>query len=112
MTMRSLFLAAILFVLLPSCQRQPVDVLPPDDLLIDILVDLHMAEGAMQRVPVQMQDSIGTIIRSRVAAQHGLSAEALDTYLQTLQRDPEHSVALYDSVVVRLQTRQRAAESK
>lgn len=97
------FVASI--VLLAFCQCRPDDAvpLPTEEELIDIFLDLHLAEGALARVPRDARDSISTVVREKIARQYGLEPDELQTIVAEVQRRPEMNIAIYDSVIHRLQ---------
>lgn len=77
-------------------------VLPPDDVLIDLLVDMHLAELPMSRVPQASRDSVGTIVRGMIARKYQISEDELEKVVAELQLNPEKFLTIYDSVAVRL----------
>lgn len=101
---RALILIAVVWTV--SCKSAPPELPLSDDVLIDVLVDLHLAEGAMQRVPAQWRDSIGAELRARVALTYGMTPDELERVVGLLQLQPERSVVVYDSVIARLEREQ------
>ena len=93
-----------------GCRQEAPELPLSDDLLIEVLMDLHLAEASMQRVPVQWRDSLGADIRSRVAVSYGLTPDELQSIIGQLQLQPEKSAALYDSVIARLEVGQTEFE--
>ena len=77
--------------------------LPPDDVLIDLIVDMHLAELPMSRVPQASRDSIGTVVRTMIARKYDMSEEDLEQAVAELQLNPEKFLSIYDSVAVRLE---------
>ena len=49
---------------------EPESTLPGNEKLIDIFVDLHLSEMPLTRAPHAVKDSIGEILREKVARQH------------------------------------------
>ena len=86
-----------------ACGQKPEIILPPDEVLISLICDLHLAETSMSRVHVSMQDSVSLALRERIALPHGITPEEMDTWLETLQKSPDHLLAVYDSVIARLE---------
>lgn len=96
--------AALVFTLLISCgKKDEVVVLPSDNVLIELLFDLHLAEASLTRVDVAIQDSIALILRDRVAGTHGITPQVMDTWLEGLQRSPDRLSVIYDSLIVRFE---------
>ena len=101
--MKNFGIICILSVLLAyACQNEKPDPLPPNDFLVDLTLDLHLAEGPMSRVLRDERDSIGLIVRKKIAEKHGISPEYLEEIMTRLQLDPVLNVQIYDSVIVRL----------
>jgi hypothetical protein len=76
--------------------------LPPIGVLVDLTLDLQLAEGPMARVPQELKDSIGLVVREKIADKHGISREYLDEIMLRLQLNPVLNVQVYDSMIVRL----------
>jgi hypothetical protein len=83
----------------------PETTLPSDEVLVDLLCDLHLAEATLNKISIARQDSVVVKIRERIAASHGISSAKMDEWLEALQKSPEHSIAVYDSVIVELERR-------
>ena len=90
--------------------EEPEEPLPDNEYLINMLVDLHLAEMPLTRVPFEQRDSVGEVLRGRVAQDYGLTSEGIDELVVRVQMDLELSTALYDSVVVRLERIHRAGK--
>lgn len=90
-------------LLIVGCTRVKQEELPPDEVLIDLLCDLHLAESSMTRVPIEKQDSISDVLRARIARSHGIAPDQIDLWLEILQKSPDHLMTVYDSVIVRLE---------
>ncbi len=78
-------------------------MLPPDDVLIDLLIDMHLAEIPMARVPQESRDSIGSMVRTMIARKHDMTGEEVERIVAELQLNPDKFLAIYDSVAVRLE---------
>jgi hypothetical protein len=92
-----------LLTALLACNRQAEIILPPDEELVSLIHDLHLAEASMARVHISMQDSVSMALRERIALAHGITPEQMDTWLETLQTSPDHLLIVYDSVIARLE---------
>ena len=93
-----LFIATIFLM---GCEEQEQPTLPPDPVLVDIIYDLHIGEAALNRTDIARQDSISAAFRARIAASHNITPNQMDTWLETLQKSPEHLITVYDSVIAR-----------
>lgn len=88
-------------VLLLACEQRNETTLPTDEVLIELIYDLHLAEASMNRVHASRQDSVSDVLRERIASSYGISPEQMDTWLSELQQSPDHLNAVYDSVIAR-----------
>jgi hypothetical protein len=101
--MSRVLLACILIINSLACGDPDSSQLPEDEVLIELLTDLHLAETAMTRVNALNQDSVSTQLRQRVARAHDISPERMDQWLEELQKSPDRLMVIYDSVIVRLE---------
>lgn len=101
--LRTTLSAIVGFTLLGSigCEPEPRAELPSDEVLIELIMDLHKAEATMNRINNERQDSVALIVRERIATSYGVSPETMDLWLENLQKSPEHMVVIYDSVIAR-----------
>ena len=103
--MRYIVIVFIAVLALVACDK-PEDeqpLLPPEEVLIPLLIDLHLAEMPLARVPQESRDSIGTIVRGMIAKKHNLTEDELQRIVSDLQLNPKRFLAIYDSVAVRLE---------
>gem|GEM_PF-6162257 len=103
----SLICALCLFAFFSCSEEKQSEPLPPNDKLVGIILDLHLAEGPMARVSPEQKDSIGLIVRTKIARKHGITHEYLEEIITRLQLDPVLNVQIYDSVKVRLARMQK-----
>jgi hypothetical protein len=92
-----------IFLLAAACEDSSQARLPPDEVLVDLVYDLHVAEVSLIRVNIARQDSVAGVIRDRIAATHGISPQRMDTWLEMLQKSPERLIVVYDSVIARFE---------
>jgi hypothetical protein len=59
----------------------------------------------MNRINVDLQDSIALKVRERIARSYGVTPAEMDDWLEALQKSPEHNTSIYDSVIVELERR-------
>lgn len=106
MRILSIALLALMFV---GCvaEKKQQSPLPEKEELIRIFIDLHMAEVPVSRVPLSMRDSVGYLIRGRIARDHGMNEEELQEVVHAVQMDVKLVTEIYDSVDVRLKRMQK-----
>ena len=96
------YVSVFLVVSSLACGKQDMSELPEDEVLISMLVDLHLAESALARVPFSVRDSVGQVLRDKVAAGYDMTGEEFEQVVQMLQLETEHNSEIYDSVIARL----------
>lgn len=105
-------LALVMFALsCVQCGTDETEPLPSQEVMIGMLMDLHIAESAMNRVPIEYRDSIGLVIREKIARKYGMSVQEFEDVIARVQRKPELGSTVYDSVIERLR-REKQPESE
>jgi len=102
-TLSSSFLFSILITLF-GCSRGETELPIREPLLIDVLCDVHIIEGALQNRAMLEKDSIANIYYNQVYQKHGISEVDFETTLEILQRDPRQLESIYSKVLVLLDT--------
>ena len=78
-------------------------VLPIDDeLLIEVLSDVHIIEGALQNRRLSEKDSFANIYYNQIYEKHEISEQDFVTSLQILEKDPKKLESIYKIVLERL----------
>lgn len=75
----------------------------PEDQMIDILVDMHIAEQAVREYDMADRDSISDLLMQSLLKVHNVTREQLDTNIYLYQINVEHYKVMADSVMLRLQ---------
>ncbi len=96
------YLLAFIFVLFCSCEEKPLPLSIDDETLIDVLVDVHFAESAMNNIYKQKKDSLATLYYSQIFEIHGIDKNVFDENMQILQRDADKMDEMYEKVLERL----------
>lgn len=79
----------------------PAPALPADK-MVEVLTDVHLAEGLMQGEMIDRKDSLAAVYYRRIWAKHGVeAADFYESYQAYVQR-PKEMEAIYDSVTTRL----------
>lgn len=87
--------------MLISCNsgKSESESLIPDDKLLNVLVDLHIAEGATQRFSTQEQDSVKNMFLTQILEIHHIRKGQIDSTLEKLYQQPERYQAMQSSVL-------------
>lgn len=83
---------------LPSCGDQVSCTLSQGELL-DVLVDIQIAETAAQSLTGTVKDSIQELYYRQIFEIHGIEEEVFKTCFDELQADPERMSAMYEKIV-------------
>lgn len=82
-----------IFLALPGCGGTPDPasfvVLPPDSILIPVLVDVQLAEAALKSFKPSERDSLAALYYERIARQHQCSKDDVMEWLNLLNTHPE-----------------------
>ena len=101
---------------LGACANEPEPELPlPEDVIVQILEDIHLAESAAQDLSVAKRDSILPLYYDRILYQYGVDSTQWAGVLRQLRRSPATIDRVYlrvsDSLEVRNVTaRQQTAD--
>jgi len=84
-------------------------MLPAEDLelLVPLVMDMHVAEAAMSKVPEKYKDSLRLSYRSQIAGNYNLEEWELDSLLLHLQEDPSRYRAVTKMAMARLDSLER-----
>ena len=97
------FIKGIVLVLLLGfgCSKAEVEEAPliPDEKMINILVDLHIAESAILSANKSQKDSIGSLYFAQVFEMHGIQDSLFYKNLNLISKNPNRTEAIYEKVV-------------
>ena len=102
----SILFSAVLMILLAGCitkKQISGDVFIDEEILVDVLVDLHLVDGVTndrkfhRRFETDSIDALGPILEK-----HGVTKEMYDTTIFEYTRYPELFDQVYNEVLIRL----------
>ena len=95
-----IFLLAVLFYgLMVGCADQKDPDLLPDDQLIRLVADAHLAEGALQNVGASQLDSMTHLYYQQIFEIHDISEEEFKKNLDYLRQHPKYAEKIYEQVI-------------
>ena len=116
--LKILFLGSVLAAgVMASCSRPKVEVpasVISADSMVSILVDMHLAEAAIQMRNLSGNDSLHTEAFGRykfVLDKHKINRETFERSFRWYSAEPQIFSKLYDSVIVRLSEGQSKAQN-
>ena len=101
MTKKLFVLSCLLFSFIACSERTPL--LVEEDIMIDVLRDIHIAEAAMQNLVDLTKDSLGAIYYDQIFQMHQVNKEDFDSTMSILRKDPGRMGIIYDKVIEELE---------
>lgn len=82
-----------------GCQNQSSRAYLPDDELVKILVDMHIANAAVSRATSHLQDSLRVAYKEDIARKYKIPVEEITANLENLRKDFAHMDQVYQRVM-------------
>ncbi len=86
-----------------ACQRKEKPFPLDDEQIVQILMDVHLAEAAMANIGGTLKDSLAEVYYGQVYSIHGIDQTLFDSLMNYLQNHPEHMDSLYNRVLQRME---------
>jgi hypothetical protein len=106
-------LNSYIFVLLlgwTSCQRSMVECGIPEEQLVVVLADMHLAEAAAQNLSGALKDSTLQTYYRQIFTIRQVDEEGFRNCFEVLQEDPERLNLLYEKVLEEISRQKAQAE--
>lgn len=107
--MRYACLIICCFITLTACNKFKEDLPIDREKLINVLIDAHVAEAAMQELPAEKRDSIGKIYYKKIFESHKVTEADFNKSIFIIRRDPEALEILYKEVIAALEKKEEEA---
>lgn len=105
-----LALMLTIFSIMAACSSKEA-ALPLDEAkMVEMLVDVHFIEAAMQEMPGSLRDSIGTVFYEQFFTIHNVSAADFNQSLNMLRENPARMSKLYAKVLAKLEEREKEVD--
>lgn len=101
--MQNFFLFILIIIIASSCRREEVKPSLSEQKMIAVLVDIHIAEGAMQNLAQVKKDSVSGIYYEQVFEIHDIKPQDYVEMIQYLKKNPKKMEALYKKVIEKLE---------
>ncbi len=85
-----------------TCSESAKNYSISDTEMVDVLVELHLAEAKIEKEKWHLRDSLRLKFLNRIAEMHNLDKEELSEDIRLLQNDPDRAQGLYQKVTERL----------
>jgi len=100
---RLLFFLLFSAALVQACRQEAkAELLIPDDQLVDVLVDVHLAEAALQNRFGLAKDTLAERYYDKIFELHGIEQATFDETMERVRRDPEIAQRIYERVLEKL----------
>jgi hypothetical protein len=99
-------LVGLCVVLLGACVQEPEAQLPlAEDRVVAVLQDIHLAESAMQDLPLEIRDSLLPLYYDRILHEYDVDTLLWEEVLSQLRRSPVTIDRIYQRVSDSLEVR-------
>ena len=102
--MNRFFLFTLILILSACNQDKALDVDMPDEDLVAIIQDVHIANSIIVKYKTFDRDSISQILRTQISEIHSISVEELDYVMEQVQLSPIKYLELEKKAVENLKT--------
>jgi len=84
-----------------SCNKAEVEEVPliPDEKMVNILVDLHIAEAAILSANKSQKDSIGGIYFAQIFKMHDIQDSLFYKNYNLISKSPDRTEEIYEKVI-------------
>jgi len=106
--MRYLLIGLLLLFFACTQEKKPLPL--PEGQLIRVLIDVHVAEAALQNLRGATKDSVANVYYSQICTIHDIERAALDSSLAMLRKRPEQLYEIYTKAMEEVD--RMAAENK
>jgi len=103
--MNRLILTALLLIVCVGCKDEKLNQIQTDPTLLRaVLIDLYVAEAALQSLPKEKVDSLTQVYRGQIADIHSVDMTVVDDDLALMQKTPglwkQYQIAIEDSLTL------------
>lgn len=103
---------AFLALQLSSCGRNQDPVAIDEDKLVEVLIDIHIAEAAVQGLRGATKDSMINVYYDQVCEIHEVSREDFETSMEILRNDPKRLEDLYSRIMTEMERQEVESKEK
>ncbi len=100
----------LMFIALASCSSPGLKTYYPEDQLVPVFIDIHIAKAAVQNAPPSVRDSLYEQYFLQLCSIHQVDPDSMQHDLDMMTREPDLMERLYvhvvDSMEARMELRQ------
>ncbi len=101
--MQKIFVFILVLISTSACRREEIKPSLSEQKMTAILVDIHIAEGAMQNLTQVKRDSLSGIYYEQIFEIHDIKPQDYVEMMQYLKKNPKKMEALYKKVLEKLE---------
>ena len=91
-----------MLLILFSCREEELPISLSEEKLMDVLIDMHMAEAMMNKLPSSDQDTVGEVYYRMIYREHEITKDEFDQSMNVLREDPVRLNGIYEKILERL----------
>lgn len=97
-----IFLSILFVISFSYCKNDENGLLIPEEKMIAILADIHLAEAALKSIKKHKKDSLGSMYYEQIFTIHNISRDSFENDLHILRSTPDKLEKIYSKVLEQL----------
>lgn len=97
-----LWFSLILMLTFMACQTEVEEMQIETDVLVKVLADVHLSEGALLSIKPSQKDSLRAVYYQQIYEIHRVTNEAFEHDMDMLKSNPKMMERIYEKVTVEL----------
>lgn len=95
-----------------GCQetKHDIDILNDEEKVVNILVDMYIAESALNKQSIAVRDSLTSDYRDNIILIHDLTQQEFDTLFWIIQTDMDNYGTIHKKVLTQLKNLNSSSE--
>lgn len=93
--MRQIIFILVAIFIAVGCEEAPTPLPLSEEELIPVLIDIHVAEAALQNLRGETKDSMANVYYDQICTIHRVDRALLDSTLNMLRNRPEQMQEIY-----------------
>ncbi len=103
--MKQLMIILLSLLSLMACQPEESPIFS-DEKMIDVLIDVHVAEAAMQGLNQQRKDSLTSLYYNQIFEIHSIKEADFYSQMEYMKLHPEYMEKIYEKVLSEITRRE------
>lgn len=99
-------------VLLSACEEKKYQPLIDENVMVNVVADLQLAEEALKKSPQAQKDSLKILYKQQILQIHNIEEDLLEIELLNMKDHPDYFKDFFDKVVERLEVLENKKKAK